>query len=73
MKWIKDLFSEKSDVSMLRLMSLICCLAAIGIAIHGINRPVVDYSGLTMLCGAFLSAAFIGKVTQKKVEVPTKK
>ncbi len=68
MKFIKSLLSEKGDISMVRVMSLICCFAALGIAIHGINRNVIDYSGLSMLCGTFLGAAFAGKVAQKSIE-----
>ncbi len=68
MKHILDLLSENRGPSMLRFMSLICCLAAIAIAILGLRRPVVDYSGLTMLCSAFLGAAFTGKILQKRIE-----
>lgn len=68
MKWIKDLFSEKSDVSMMRVMSLISLLTAVSISIAGMCKVAPDYSGLSMLCGAFLGAAFMGKVTQKSVE-----
>jgi len=53
-------------------MSLITCCSAIGIAIAGINRPNVDYSGLSLLCGAFLGVAFTGKVMQKNTEVASK-
>lgn len=64
-----NLLKSGSGVSMMRFMSLICCLAAIGIAFMGMRKPTIDYSGLTMLCSAFLSAAFAGKILQKKVEV----
>ncbi len=53
----------------MRVMSIICCFAAIAIAFVGLNKPVIDYSGLTLLCGAFLSAAFGGKILQKRTEV----
>lgn len=69
MKFIKELFSESGNVSMIRVMSLITCFAAIGIAVHGINKPIPDYEGLTMLCGTFLSAAFAGKLLQKNKEI----
>lgn len=69
MKFVKELFSESGDVSMIRVMSLLCCLSAVGIAIHGINRNVIDYEGLSFLCGTFLSAAFAGKILQKNKEI----
>lgn len=69
MSILKALFSEHGSVSMMRLMSLICCVAAIVIAFVGINKPLIDYSGLGLLCSAFLGAGFGGKVLQKKVEV----
>lgn len=53
---------------MMRLMALLSLLAAIGIAVIGLKKPVVDYSGLSLLCGAFLSAAFGGKIMQKNIE-----
>lgn len=67
-KLFLDLLSSSSGVSMMRFMSLICCLAAIAIAIIGLRRPTVDYSGLSLLCGAFLGAAFTGKILQKNIE-----
>ena len=54
---------------MMRLMSLLSCLAAIGIAVIGLYRPQPDYSGLAVLSAAFLSAAFGGKVMQKRIEM----
>lgn len=63
-----NLLTAKSGVSMMRFMSLICCLSAIGIAIVGLNKPVVDYSGLALLCGTFLGVAFGGKIAQKNIE-----
>lgn len=53
---------------MMRVMSAMCCIAAIIIAIVGVEKPVVDYSGLTLLCGTFLGVAFTGKVVQKSIE-----
>jgi hypothetical protein len=66
---LKELFSESKSVSMMRVMSLLCCLAAIGIAIVGMCKAVPDYSGITMLVSAFLAAGFTGKVVQKNIEV----
>ncbi len=53
----------------MRVMCMICCISAVVLAIVGLNKPVIDYSGLTMLCGAFLSAAMGGKILQKRTEV----
>lgn len=68
MKFLKDLLSDSGRVSMMRLMSLLSLLAAICIAVIGLNKPTIDYSGLSLLCGAFLSAAFGGKIAQKSIE-----
>lgn len=54
---------------MMRLMSLLCCLSAVCIAIIGMNKPQVDYSGLSVVCGTFLTIAFGGKLMQKRTEV----
>lgn len=64
---IKELLSESSTVSMVRLMSLICILCATGIACYGIacNR---DLFGLAALVSAFVVPAFGGKVAQKFME-----
>lgn len=55
----------------MRLMALMCCITAIVIAIIGINKPIPDYSGLSLLCGTFLGAAFVGKAMQKSNEPPS--
>lgn len=62
-----EFFSEQGDLSMTRLLSFICVLSAMSIALFGIlcNRDLGDVS---MLCGAFLAAAFGGKIMQKRVE-----
>lgn len=65
---MRELFSENlGDVSMMRLMSLICVIASVIIAITGLywNR---DLMGITTLCLAFLTTAFGGKIWQKKIE-----
>lgn len=68
-QWLSRLFSESSGVSMMRVMSFICCLAAVAIAIVGLNKAPVDYSGLSLLCSSFLAGAFGGKLSQKKLEL----
>lgn len=67
-KFILEMFSEKGSVSMMRVMSLLCCFAAFGVAMHGLSRPQIDYSGLSMLVTSFLGPAFAGKVLQKRQE-----
>jgi FtsH-binding integral membrane protein len=69
MKCIKALFSEHGDISMMRVMSIICCLAAVIVAFAGLNKPVVDYSGVSLLVTTFLTAAMGGKIMQKRIEV----
>lgn len=66
---LSALLSDKGSISMVRLMSLLSCLTAIIIAFIGIYKPTPDYSGLSILCGTFLSTAFAGKVIQKRIEV----
>lgn len=67
--FFSKLFSENGGVSAMRVMAMLCCIAAIVIAIIGLSHSPVDYSGLSLLCGAFLSAAMGGKLLQKKVEL----
>lgn len=66
-RFLRDLFSDKGSVSMVRVMSLIAIIISGYIAIRGLEMHS-DINGLAMLCGVFLSAAFAGKVTQKMVE-----
>ena len=65
---MRDLFSETGSISAMRVMTMICCFAAVAIAIVGLNRVPVDYSGLALLCSSFLSAAMGGKIMQKRIE-----
>lgn len=58
-RWLKDLFSESSDVSCMRVMAMIALFTSIGLAFTG-----HDSSALV-----FIGAAFGGKVSQKMVEV----
>lgn len=67
--FLKALFSENGSVSMMRVMSIICCIAAVAIAFVGLNKAVIDYSGISLLCSTFLGAAMGGKVLQKRIEV----
>lgn len=67
MKLLIDLLTEKSKVSMLRFLSLICIICSCIIACYGV---VVgrDLIGLAGLCTAFIAPAFAGKVAQKYME-----
>lgn len=69
MNQLKAFFSEDSKASMLRLMSLISCITAVILAVIGMCKNQIDYSGLSLLCGTFLSMAFGGKILQKRTEV----
>lgn len=74
MKYIlKALLSESSSVSSMRVMSLLCCMAGISIALIGLLKANPDYVGLSALCGTFLGIAFTGKAVQKQVELSNKK
>lgn len=66
--FVKDLFSESHHASMLRVMSFISVITAAAIAIIGVLKATPDYSGISLLCSTFLTAAFVGKVSQKAVE-----
>jgi hypothetical protein len=66
--FFKQLFSENSGVSMMRVMSILALTAGIGIAFYGMSKLPVDYSGISLLVSVFLSAAFGGKVLQKRIE-----
>lgn len=67
-EFLKELFSEDSGVSMMRIMSILALMAGIGIAFYGMTKLPVDYSGIALLTSVFLSAAFGGKVLQKRIE-----
>ena len=68
MNFIRELLNEKGTISSIRVMSFIPLLTAVSIAIVGISKANPDYSGLSLLVSTFLSAAFIGKISQKSIE-----
>lgn len=69
---LKELFTERNGkISLMHVMSALCCLTAIGIAIYGISKPAPDYSGMSLLCGTFLTAAMGGKIMYKKMDMAT--
>ena len=59
MKCLKELFSEKSSISMMRVLSLLSLLTGAYLAIQGKDSSV----------SVFVYAAFAGKAIQKAVEV----
>lgn len=65
--WLIQLFSSNSAVSSMRVMSMICILSAVGLGWYGITQNR-DLTGLSILCGTFLTAGFTGKAVQKKME-----
>jgi len=67
-KLIREILSEKSPISCMRLMSLIALFLAGYIAVVGLQKGS-DLSGLSMLVGTFLAASFGGKTFQKNIEV----
>lgn len=66
-QWFKDLFSDSSSVSMIRVLSLICVLTASGVAIHAVSIGA-NLDSVSVLCGVFLGAGISGKVSQKILE-----
>lgn len=70
--WLKDAFSESSDVSMMRLLSFVCVVSACVIACTGLYKGA-NLSELSILCGTFLTAGISGKVLQKNSEVENEK
>lgn len=66
--FLSKLVSQNPGVSTLRVMSLLSLVTAICIAAYGMHKVPIDYSGLSLLCGTFLGAAFGGKIAQKSQE-----
>jgi hypothetical protein len=65
--FLKKLLSESGDVSTVRLMSILSLVVGVFIGIYGVCESK-DLSGIAQVCGVFVSAAFIGKVSQKFAE-----
>lgn len=66
-KFILELFGEKGDISMMRLLSFICIMTASGIAMRAVIMDR-DLSQAAVLCGVFLGAGISGKVIQRGIE-----
>lgn len=69
-QWFKDLFSDSSSVSMIRVLSFICVLTASGVAVHAVSVGA-NLDGVSVLCGTFLGFGISGKVSQKWLENKT--
>lgn len=68
MNFIREVLNDKGTISSMRIMSFISLFTGCAIGIAGICKVAPDYSGLSLLVSTFLSAAFIGKVSQKSIE-----
>lgn len=64
---IRELLSSDSNVSSMRLMSIISLLCGCCVAFFGLYMGR-DLIGLSALCGVFVTAAFGGKISQKIME-----
>lgn len=64
---LMGLLSEDSKISSLRFMSILCVLAAVGVACYGISHSK-DLLGIAAVVTAFLGPAFTAKVLSKPVE-----
>ena len=65
---LNKLFSEESNISMMRILSFISTIAGVAIAFVGMIMGR-DLIGLSALAGVFVGTAFAGKVVQKIQEV----
>lgn len=57
--WLSRLFADKSDVSAMRVMSMMALIFGIAAALNGLPAEIV---------AIFVGAAFGGKVSQKFIE-----
>lgn len=65
--FILSLLQSNGTVSAMRVMSLTSLMIAGGLAAWGISHGS-DLTGLSLLCGTFLTAGFGGKAVQKGME-----
>lgn len=63
-----ELFSEKGKISSMRAMAFLALVIGGFISIYGMTQENPDYSGIAILAGMFVGAAFGGKVLQKHAE-----
>lgn len=67
MKFLKDLLSEKSELSTTRAVQLLGIFMAFILAIIGMEKSV-DLTALSVLCLSFIIPQTVAKVMQKKIE-----
>jgi len=67
MRIIRELLSDRGEVSCMRVMSLFSLAIGAMIACYGVYRGK-DLSGLAQVCGVFVGAAFAAKTAQKFAE-----
>jgi hypothetical protein len=67
MEYLKKLFAENSEVSSMRVMSMLALLIGSGIAFYGVHVGR-ELAGLSALVSVFVGSAFAGKVVQKFAE-----
>lgn len=67
MSFLLKMLSESSEVSTMRVMSLLALIIGSGIAIYGVYKGN-DLSGIAQICAIFVGAAFTGKAAQKYME-----
>ncbi len=72
-KFLLDMFSESSNVSMMRVLALICVLTACAIAIRASLIGCSDLNSVSILCSTFLAGGIGGKVLQRASEVKNAK
>jgi hypothetical protein len=65
----KDFFSESSDYSMTRLLSFMCVVAALLIALYGVYRQ----QEVSAIVGLFLGSGLSAKVAQSFAEKESQK
>lgn len=64
---MKEIFSESSEISCMRVMSLVALVFGFAIAVAGLYLGK-DLSQIAILAGVFVGPAFAGKATQKAFE-----
>jgi uncharacterized membrane protein len=70
MNWLRGIFSSTSEVSSMRVMTMLALLTGCFVGIVGIYKDR-NLAELSILCGTFLSAAMTGKIMQKNIENKT--
>jgi hypothetical protein len=72
-KFLIAMFSQSTEVSESRVMSMMVCVTACFAVLHGILVIPVDYNGIALLSGTLFGIAFSGKVASRYAEVADKK